>query len=44
MKYIEIDQDMDKVLAMLCDVALKDQGMQALSLVNQVIASVKEQE
>lgn len=44
MKYIEIDQETDKTLAILCDIALKDQGMQALSLVNHVIASVKEKE
>ncbi len=44
MKYIEIDQETDKILAMLCDVALKDQGLQALSLVNHVISSVKDKE
>lgn len=44
MKYLEIDQEIDKILAMLCDTALKSQGLQVLPLVNQIVASVKEKD
>ena len=42
MKYIEIDQNMEKTIHAICDAALKAAGMQAASLVNQLIASIKD--
>jgi|GEM_PF-2994480 hypothetical protein len=42
MKYIEIDQNMEKTIHAICDAALKTAGMQAASLVNQLIAAIKD--
>ena len=42
MKYIEINQDTDKLLATICDAALKAQGMQVMPLINQMISGIKE--
>ena len=44
MKYIELNEETDKVLATLCDTALKGLGMQAMPMVNQILSSVKEKE
>lgn len=44
MKYLEIDAEIDKSMALLCDVFLKAQGMQGLQLVNKIIASVEDTE
>lgn len=44
MKYLEIDQENDKALAIICDAALKAQGLQILPVVNQIVAAVKERE
>jgi hypothetical protein len=42
MKYIEIEKEMDKNLHTLCDWALKAGGMQVFGLINQLLASIKE--
>ncbi len=42
MKYIEIGQDMDRVLHAICDSALKAHGMQMIGLINQLLASIKD--
>lgn len=42
MKYIEIDQETDRVLATICDAALKGQGMQAMPLINLMISAIKD--
>ncbi len=44
MKYLEIDTEIDKSMALLCDVFLKVQGIQGLHLVNKIISSVEETE
>ncbi len=44
MKYLEIDQENDKALAVLCDAALKSQGLQVLPFVNQIVSAVKERD
>lgn len=42
MKYIEIGQEMDRVLHAICDTALKTHGMQMIGLINQLLASIKD--
>ena len=42
MKYLEIDPNMEKTLHSICDAALKTAGLQAASLVNQLIAAIKD--
>ena len=42
MRYIEIEEDMDRVLHTICDAALKAGGMQMIGLINQVLASIKD--
>lgn len=42
MKYIEIEQEMDKTLHAICDAALKAGGMQMIGLINQLIAAIKD--
>lgn len=42
MKYIEIGQEMDRVLHAICDSALKTHGMQMIGLINQLLASIKD--
>jgi hypothetical protein len=44
MKYIELNEETDKILATLCDTALKGQGMQAMPMINHVLSSIKETE
>lgn len=42
MKYIELTPETDKLIAALCDLALKAGGLQAHGLVTQVMAAVRE--
>lgn len=42
MKYIEIGQEMDRVLHAICDSALRANGMQMIGLINQLLASIKD--
>ena len=44
MKYIELNEEADKILTTLCDTALRGQGMQAMPLVNHILTSIKEKE
>ncbi|MBS0626536.1 MAG: hypothetical protein JSS32_10850 [Verrucomicrobia bacterium] len=42
MKYIELDSDMERTIHAICDAALKTGGMQVISLVNQLVASIRD--
>lgn len=42
MKYIELDQDMERTIHAICDAALKASGMQVVGLVNQLVANIKD--
>jgi hypothetical protein len=42
MKYIELDQNMETTIHAICDAALKSAGMQVVGLVNQLVASIKD--
>ena len=42
MKYIELDQEMEKTVHTICDAALKAGGMQVIALVNQLVASIQD--
>lgn len=42
MKYIQVEQEMDRVLHSICDAALKSGGMQMIGLINQLLASIKD--
>jgi hypothetical protein len=42
MKYIEVEHEMDRVLHAICDVALKSGGMQMVGLINELLASIKD--
>lgn len=42
MKTLKIDQDVEKLLATVCDAALKTGGMQLLGVVNQLLTSIQQ--
>jgi hypothetical protein len=41
-RHIIIDEERDKLLASICDSALKSNGMQSFNLVQQLISSIQE--
>ena len=41
MKFLDINQDIEKILTELCDLGLKKEGIGILSKINQLISSIK---
>jgi hypothetical protein len=43
-KFLEINQDMDKILTELCDAALKKEGMRLFGTVTQLISAIQKRD
>jgi|GEM_PF-3926584 len=43
-KFLEINQDMDRVLTELCDAALKREGMRLFGAVSQLVSAIQKRD